>query len=405
MSKRKNKTNRSQPLQVSNDPNWTGELLLNDGAPIQCGSTNAQCCYSAENARDACAKQIGLEGTSYGKYYGYYNISARPIPPGDAKYVSCNQGQPYACYANTKASCPPRLGYAYNKDGPDGSHKVGNQPQNLNDVIKGTPFCQEKNGPNSIMVSTPSTGPQCVIQDWSSQPLEACCTPGNENKMGLYESLCGPHSCFGQASCDNTQIVAQICSDKDNVANDPGCIDTCLRSNDRNSVPWCNPKIKEYCQGKNLETEACRRYCSQDSLDKNPELADFCDVSYSQYCKSTDYSLYSREKQDQLCPCINSSLPIANCVDNKCTNGIGIKTKLLRENKCGGNICISQIYIDVKTGNPIIDIDRVKFEQYCPGVVPPWNLKPKTVQNLEWYIGGPVLLALIVVALVFLFKK
>lgn len=405
------------PIRSSNDPGLTGEKVLNNGAPVTCGGT--QCCNSQVEARFACNQQLapGVDGKTNGQYYGYSNISAQQIPREDKNnYVDCvgTTGHAYACYANDKASCPTRNSYPYNKDGQFGSHRPSWQPQSSSDFLRGDAFCREKNGPNAVMSThrdgmfIVSTG--CDIYDWTTQPLEQCCAPGSQTMPGLYESNCGPQTCFGKPACDKTDIVEQICSDKDNVAKDQACIDTCLRSNDTNSVRWCNPQIKKYCQGKNLETEVCRTYCTQDSIDQNPELAQYCDGAYVQYCKSTNYKTYDRKTQDKLCGCINSPLLQANCVDNKCTNGIAIKTKSLRDNKgqCPDNVCISQIYIDPNnTGN--IDINIGKWNQICPGVAPPGSdpnnpFAKKSIQNLEWYIGGPLLLALLVVALVFLFK-
>lgn len=403
------KKNEKTTFSASDDPSLTGIVELNNGAPIICGEKDAKCCYTQEDARDSCAytRSPDVSGELYGKKYGYSNLSVRPIAPGDPAYQPCNKGVQYRCYANTKAPCPTeKWDKSYNRDNPDGSHRP---PFPIKVKSLGVFDCSE-NGPNATVLFPRGDGVFCAIKDWTQQPLEICCDPGKSYPRSLG---CSPQTCFGRPACDQTSVVAQICSDKDNVAKDPGCIDTCLRSNDTNSVSWCNPKIKDYCQGKNLETEACRQYCSQDSLDKNRELAEFCDNSYVQYCqKTTDID---PERQRQLCGCINSKLPQANCVDSACTNQIAIKTKSLRENKgkCDGNICISQIYIDARTGKPIIDIDRVKFEQYCPGQPIPGSdpdnpyapEKPKVPRNLELFVGVPVVLVLVVVALVLLFKK
>ncbi len=423
-----------RPVGSSNDPNLTGIIPIQE-APVKCGDgTGAQCCYTPEQARWSCAKQLGADGKSFGETYGYSNISARVIPSDNKNFINCSRGQPYACYANTKSACPDSVTWPYNKKGVWGAHRPYYQPQTFNDFVNGDKFCKEKNGPNSVFMGfnegTPEFnkwGAGCYIQDWTQQPLNDCCTPGSEKKAGFREGLCSPQTCFGKPQCDQTPITAQICSDKDNVAKDQGCIDTCLRSNDTNSVAWCNPKIKEFCQGKNLETEACRTFCSQDTLDMNPDLANYCDNAYVQYCQSTDYKTVDRQRQSQLCGCINSPLPQANCVDSKCTNAIAIKTKSLRDNKgkCPSNICIQQIYIDAN-GNPVIDIDRNQLRQICgpdfdpyapkppgPGPVPPGPTpnppyeppQTKSGQNLELLIGGPLVLVLVIVAFVFLFRR
>ncbi len=412
----------SEPLE---DPT---NKVLGDGEIIACGTTgdDRYCCFSQLHANRACKQAFGRE-------YGYSNVWAIPatVKPNRVRPTpTCNKGSAYECRANTLPPCRK----LYNKDGVFGTEKVGPVDSSKTKFFE---KCAQY-GTNAFpeMDSTEHLTGQCIISSWKDQqllpfslgpslddvvfpttpqePTELCCNPKAKdplpsNTEQYLRSFCDPQTCFGKRACDDTKTVQQFCSDKDNVTKDPACIDTCIRSNDRSGGGWCNAKIKEVCQGKNLETDGCRQYCSANNLDKNRELADFCDNSYVQYCKSNDYATFNRERQAQLCGCINSPLPQANCVDNKCTNGIAIQTKSLRERKgkCEGNICISQIYIDVKTGNPIIDINKVKFEQYCPGVIPPWELQPKQNwrQNLELYIGIPVVLALVVVALVFLFKK
>lgn len=211
-------------------PNLTGEGICDGGAPVLCGGS--QCCNSAAEARNVC-------GVRFGPTYGWSNTWAQAIPKESKNYVDCGRsGAAYECRATIAPSCPNRYNRPYNKDGPYGSHRVGVQPTNSSEWNRRDAFCREKNGPNAVMTTTPrpdiapgAVKEECDIFEWKTQPLEQCCTPGSQTTSGLYESLCGPQTCFGKPACDNALVTQTICSDRDNVTKDQACVDTCITNN------------------------------------------------------------------------------------------------------------------------------------------------------------------------------
>ena len=427
---------------MSHDPT---NVLLDDGALVVCDGTRNKCCYNKQYADLACKRL-------HGDKYGYSNVFATPAegkcPP--------NQ-QSFQCRADTTTECSRE----YNRDGPYGTHLLDEHPPRYWDEIykntadfwkKSDQYCRQKYGVNAIRAFGDRTHPngRCVRVSWDQSPqlypdsgqekyaitlntgvgqfvpvtrpythiptapepqkLEDCCDPNNAGAPGK-NPVCGPQVCFGKKACDNTNIVKQVCSDRDNVAKNEKCADVCTRMNVAGNGSWCNEPIKEYCQGKNLETETCRNFCSADNLDLNPDLASFCDNQYVNYCASKE-SFVDKKRQEQLCGCINSPFPLASCVDANCSNKIGVMTtnlrRIFRDNLCP-TICTQNIIID---GKPVVNIDRIRWTQYCPGY--PYPNSPdnpysppketKRAQIVQYTTIG-VVLVLVILALVFLFLR
>lgn len=438
---------------MAKEPYDPTNVLLDNGSLAQCAtSADGLCCYTKEYADLACKRKFGQQ-------YGFSNVTSEVATPSDdptrPKLPQCVRGQPYVCRANVTEMCKR----GYNKDGPYGTDlRDPNPPWFVTQIWNNTPqfwsgsdsYCR-KYGPNGIRAFGDQNYPidgRCVRAEWKkaslypdegkseyairynlgfavngrhtrpsgtmipstpSEPLEKCCNPNEVKDM---DQVCDPQTCFGKKACDQSQYAQQFCSDKDNVANDPACIDSCLRLNNVGSSSWCNAPIKNYCQGKNLESEACRTYCTAANLDKNPDLAAFCDNQYVNYCQRTDNEV-DIKRQKQLCGCINSPFPLASCVDAACSNQISVMTsnlrKVFRDNLCP-NICTQNIVID---GKAVVDIDRVKWQQYCPGVpvpgdgdnpyTPPDVIQKEKESKLMLQVGVPIIFVLLILALVFLF--
>jgi hypothetical protein len=442
---------------TSQDPPDPTNAQLDKGALITCGgNVDPKCCYSRAFADRACKK-------AYGDLCGYSNVHAELATPSSTGPVlpNCPIGQPYECRADITPMCPSRDALKYNKDAKFGMMQTAPYAQQQPLVAQFNSFCQSL-GPNSNRMFADLAGAdptkntwnqkdwgQCVIGSWTpgqlypdtgsftglvatfpnnipsyrgdevmpsqtTEPLEDCCNPVDAGpaKEKKRVQVCSPQTCFGKKACDTTNIVKQICSDKDNIATDNACVDTCIRLNKTGSQSWCNVPIQTYCQGKNLETEGCRRYCSADNIDLNPQLASFCDNAYVNYCSSKDPS-YDEKRQKQLCGCINSRLPSAICVDAACTNQIAVtptKQRQILKSGCP-DICQQNIFVDAK-GNAVIQIDDLNWSQICPNTPPPGSnpdnpwAPPGEEKGLRlgWYIGVPALVVLIVLVLVFLFR-
>lgn len=416
-------TNVILPDDPNQPPNQLGDL-------VRCGTgTDDKCCFNIDFANRACKRQ-------YGAQYGYSQVWAQQALPKDGRPVpNCSTGAPYECHANTNAFCVRPV--PYNKDGIYGTMLVNDNPAGgIEDS-----WCRNVHGPNAIRAFYgDGQWGKCVIANWKPPPqlypdqggvgpfprsdgtlivnppvelTNDCCNPVLTQRVTPLTSFCDTQTCFGKPVCDTQPSVQAYCSDRDNITKDQNCIDTCIRQNNFGQQSWCNTPIKNYCVGKNLETETCRQYCSAGNLDSNPELAAFCDNAYTNYCQSKNYSIYDQKRQEQLCGCINSPLPLSFCVDSKCTNNIALSTsrqrQIVQQSGCP-NICLQNLVVD---GNAIVNIDNLKWQQYCPGVpVPgsnpdkPWEpeKESKTVR-LGWLIGAPTLVLLIVLALVFLFRK
>jgi hypothetical protein len=73
------------------------------------------------------------------------------------------------------------------------------------------------------------------------------------------------------------------------------------------------------------------------------------------------------------------------------------------------DVCQQNFIID---GNAVVDIDKTKWEQYCPGYpVPgspdnPWTPSDKDNKTqIAWYVGGGVLAALVIAGIVLVAQK
>jgi hypothetical protein len=384
---------------------------------------NQACCDSSADAELACK-------TRYGSQKGWANVFARQV----TDMPDCGRGLPYRCFADTSPDCARNSNglYKYNRDGPNGTFRLsgpGTCPIYPGEY--GRDICQQKfaeAGTNNAVcygylephdqAYIPPGYDSCVIADWNSPHREAtegikdCCNPS----LGLKQStlVCGPKTCFGKRRCDDAASVRTWCSDKDRIATDPACIDTCVRTNDKaigNVETWCTTKIKAYCQGKKLETDACQKYCSAKNLDSNVPLANFCEDAYTRYCASDDYKTYSSSRQAELCGCIGSPIPQVVCVGATCkldTNPIPTtiqQRQFLKSDGCSSAICLQNFIVD---GKPVINIDNSKWTQYCPGVPVPGGDKSKS-NKIDWErvlplsIIAPLIAILVIAALILLF--
>jgi hypothetical protein len=400
--------------QCNLDPLNPSECRLDKGAFAVCGEVFPTCCFSAQDAIGQCKRK-------YGPDYGWSNVTARQATAEtlskDQKLPDCARGLAYQCYANIDLPCDSAVKQTvpYNKNGPFGSNLI------LNDSVcyehGGDADCRwwytgDKNAKINAQcifgVPTSKTGQVCAISDWkgqfggNAQPLEDCCNPANTSATrSLY---CDPQTCFGRPDCDRASVTQQVCSDKDNIATDPACKDTCMRLNETNSRTWCNDAIQKYCEkGNNIESEECRDYCTAKNLDENKDLAEFCENAYGLYCKSEDYVRYNRARQSQLCGCIGSPIPEAVCVGADCTNSIGPTTRAQRDilrAGCPDTICLQNFIVD---GKAVINIDNSSWNQYCPGYAIPGS-KATNPQNVSLYVIVPVIVILLIAALVLLFR-
>jgi hypothetical protein len=448
---------------MSDPPYDPTSVLLGNGGFASC-KESSNCCGSIQYADLFCKH-------TYGGQYGYSNVFATPAINDPIRPVpTCKTGNVYQCRANVTQECD-RGTDAYNRKGPFGTVLLeekltaGTLPKQGNTYMtySNTPaywaaldgYCRAKYGKTAVRAFGDRNNPygRCVRVDWTksqyypdsnlqqyaitqwrgsmpplqvpvtrpdviiptapSEDIEKCCNPKDPDPYASF--ACSPQTCFGKKACDNTQIVQSICSDKDNVATDSKCADTCVRLNDTGSSSWCNNPIKAYCQGKNLETETCRNYCSAANLDNNPDLAAFCENQYVNYCAKKNDPSVDVKRQEKLCACINSPLPNAACVDAACTNGISVLAKRQRDTFKAGcpDICLQNFVVD---GKVVVDIDHLKWEQYCPGqpipgsnpdnpYYPPDVITKETISKYATYIGVPVIIVLVIIALVFLLLK
>jgi hypothetical protein len=190
--------------------------------------------------------------------------------------------------------------------------------------VNGTPFSCSQDCTtgidccNTVSDSREATGcVKCYCQGFG-----AGCNPGGHN------------GCTGTGCDSQTESNANIYGSR--VTSVMSCTDaiTIVRTypsanvyNASAVLTQCNPTQQLLCckSDPSVNSDECGSYWGPNAITGD------CDGMMQFYCGTT------QGQQDPLCNCINSPLPLPECVDSTCANTSAFKTSTMLNNQCVGN--------------------------------------------------------------------
>eukprot|EP00455_Lapot_gusevi_P004236 TRINITY_DN11750_c0_g1_i9.p1 TRINITY_DN11750_c0_g1~~TRINITY_DN11750_c0_g1_i9.p1 ORF type:complete len:338 (+),score=50.16 TRINITY_DN11750_c0_g1_i9:120-1016(+) len=201
----------------------------------------------------------------------------------------------------------------------------------------------------------------------------------------------------------NTQITSDMTLGQGGFFEDPTVITNYFCS----VSEWKSDKIADCCLGKDNTVNSCnplwdisaedsmcmknaavKDYCTQPTNINSPECKNIIERAYKTY-GATGLVPYDdamtkfcqSNPENPACDCINSTMPLPQCLDSKCTNSTAYKTGSMRQildNKdCPKQVCMNLIKFDKNfcSGNPdvCIQVKDVQQKNQCgtsPAVAP-----------------------------------
>lgn len=124
---------------------------------------------------------------------------------------------------------------------------------------------------------------------------------------------------------------------------------------------WCNTQLQTYCNIPDhlLNSTICQNGYSQNRPGGNGKTPSWADVQMTNTCKK--FSNLIQDSQPEICGCLLSQMPVAGCVDPRCTNAASYKpANMVNQSINCPNICLDYINVNKTGGNVIIDNNTFK---------------------------------------------